>query len=153
MPSPYLGKMQNILEESLDIRLQHINTTSEREQAHLRKEQCHILRDDSSEHSRRVVLDDRSLGIPLGEITNPSPPLLPLPQKIFICFRGRGPKWLSIAATAESPAVSIRVRPSTPKRSVVRRSTCCICPAVSTFIMERIIRESGSQCQTAPLGC
>src|SRR5438552_2378792 len=73
MPSPYLGKMQNILEESLDIRLQHINTTSEREQAHLRKEQCHILRDDSSEHSRRVVLDDSSLGIPLGEITNPSP--------------------------------------------------------------------------------
>ncbi len=68
----------------------------------------------------------------LRAATNPSPPLLPLPQKTRI-FWASGWCARTYFATAD-PAFSISVKDGTPKRSLVARSMARISAAVTIFI-------------------
>src|SRR5471032_1238691 len=68
--------------------------------------------------------------------TNPSPPLLPRPQRTATCRSSRSPYIASIAATVWRPAFSMRTSEGMPMSSTVRRSASRICAVLRTLIYE-----------------
>src|SRR5476649_566880 len=69
-------------------------------------------------------------------MTNPSPPLLPRPQRTAICRSSKSPYIASIAATVWRPAFSMRTSEGMPMSSTVRRSASRICAVLRTLIYE-----------------